>query len=121
MPREHPRYASMDFGDYEFHEFPMMVYPGANDPRKPYGADGKPLKGIVVQSEEERDQVLGLGAYAEKAPPEMVADSGKERLRTPEDDRLELIAKAEALGVQIDKRWGAARLEEAISQAENPI
>jgi hypothetical protein len=121
MPREHPRYASMDFGDYEYQEFPMMVYPGAVDQKKPYGADGKALKGIVVQSEEERDQVLGLGAYAKAEPPAMVTDSGKERLRTAEDDRLELIAKAEALGLQIDKRWGAARLEEAISQAENPI
>jgi len=105
-----------------FQEFPMMVYPGANDQKKPYGADGKALKGILVNNEDERDQALGLGAYAKAEPPKLVDEGGgKERLRTPEDDRLELIAKAEALGLQIDKRWGAARLEDAISQAENPI
>lgn len=122
--REHPRYAAMqekwdaEAEERGYREYPMMVYPGAKDQRKPYGADGKRLKGLVVQNEDERDRALGLGQYAQAAPAAVVDDGGVQRLSNPEDERLALIAKAEQLGVQIDKRWGAARIQDAIDEAE---
>src|SRR5207245_434885 len=63
--KEHPRYENCDFGDYEFAEWPMAIYPGSSDggktpdrdPRRP-GVFLQPV--VIVNSEEERRQVLGL-------------------------------------------------------------
>lgn len=124
--REHPRYANFDFSNSppmngEWHEFPMMYYPGATDQKKPYGADGKPLKGIVVRSEEELAAVRGLEpapkpAVVPTANPtlEPTSSPGVQRVQTPEDERAALILEADTAGVQIDRRWSLARIQDAL-------
>ncbi len=111
--REHPRYANTEFDDYEFREFPMMVYPGAADQKKPYGKDGKPLAGIIVNNEDEYRQALNPEGEAT----ETVVEKGQTRLKTPEDARKELLEAAEVAGVQVDKKWSAARIQDAIDSA----
>lgn len=110
--REHPRYQSHEWPDYEFNEYPMMVYPGAADQKKPYGANGKPLAGIVVNNEAEFREALGLDEDG-KAPA-TVEDKGVTRLKTEADEQADLLAEAEVLGVKVDKRWGLAKLQDAI-------
>lgn len=114
MPKDHPRYAAMEFPDYEYREYPLMVYPGAADQAKPYGKNGKPLAGIVVNNEAEYREALGLDADKGATAPETVEDKGVTRLKTPEDERADLLAEAETAGVQVDKRWSAARIQDAI-------
>lgn len=114
--KEHPRYANFEFPDYEFHEYPMMVYPGAPDQKKPYHPDtGKRLKGVVVANEEEMRRVLGdpddtAGARVAAGSPDT------QRLESPEDLKEKAIRQAERLGVKIDKRWNIERIEAAIDQ-----
>lgn len=137
MAKEHPRYALMSdsWPDWEFVEFPMMVYPGAADQKKPYGPNGRPLPGVIVNSPEEADEVLGIDrsapATAEEdagreeppvSPPpaparKIVATTAKgvSRMETPEDQRAEMIAEAERLGIrQFDKSWSPARMQDTI-------
>lgn len=110
--REHPRYQAFEWPDYEFNEYPMMVYPGAADQKKPYGANGKPLAGIVVNNEAEYAEALGAGDNAE--PVATVEEKGVTRLKTEADEQVDLLAEAEVLGVKVDKRWGPARIQDAI-------
>ncbi len=119
--KEHPRYASMDFPDYEYQEFPRMIYPGAADQKKPYGKDGKPLKGIIVHNEDEERIALGLPTEpdpeeAPRARPVLVetGSPGISRLETPEDQKAALLQEADVLGLTVDKRWSIARLQDAI-------
>lgn len=123
--REHPRYEHTEWPDYEFHEFPMMVYPGSNDGGKTPDPDPRRpgtflQQAVCVNSEEERRAVLDI---ADPVPPEAPAPAsttlvdngaGTKRLQTEEDQRAELIQQAETLGVQIDKRWAVARIQDAI-------
>src|SRR4051812_22663121 len=112
MAREHPRDASMEWEEWAFKEFPMMIYPGAPDPKKPYDAKGKVLPGIIVNSPEEADAALGIDRSEEPAAPAPKAAAARrlvpgptkdtQRLSNDEDDRKELLEEAEALGVQID-------------------
>lgn len=141
--REHPRYENTEWPDYEYREYPKIVYPGAKDQSKPYGANGKPLRGIQVNSEEEEREALGLeddGAEAETAAPTTARKNGAqrggatvstsargvERLRTEEDEKNDLIEEAETLGIQFDRSWSPARLQDAIDthkaeKAEEPV
>ncbi len=123
--KEHPRYAETEWEDWEFREFPMMVYPTATDQKKPYDANGKPLPGVIVNSDEELRQVMGFDepeaeAEAPKAPaarkkPETVdAGGGVSRLKTEADEREEVIAALTTAGVQFDKSWSLARLQDAL-------
>lgn len=118
MAREHPRYADMEFPEYEWQEFPRMVYPGAPDQKKPYDKKGRPLKGVIVNDDAEMAAALGT---VEDAPePEFVpAAGGAERLKTAEDEKAELLEEAEVLGVQVDKRWGVAKIQDAIDAHKN--
>lgn len=131
MAKEHPRYADMDWPPWEFVEFPMMVYPGSadggrtpdrNEHHNPGDKRSKPFlqDGVIVNSEEERRQVLGIDE-AVPADPAFQASGrlvdgagGAKRLATEADERAELIAEAERLGVVIDKRWSLARIQDAI-------
>lgn len=116
MAREHPRYADMEFPDYEFREYPKMVYPGAKDPAKPYDGKGRPLRGIQVANEEEERQALGLADDGDAPKPTLVETSAPNtsRVQTPEDEKAQLVQEAEVLGVTIDKRWSIARIQDAI-------
>lgn len=124
MAKQHPRYEGTDWPEWEFREFPMMVYPGAADQKKPYGDDGRPLAGVIVNTPEEADAALGIVREAPepevKAPAKPVEfvpaenTAGVQRVKTPEDEREELLAEAEQLGVVVDKRWSVARIQDAI-------
>jgi len=109
--KEHPRYALTQWPEYEFHEFPMMVYPGAADPRVPEYSeeDGRKLKfpGVTVANQEELDKLLGGGA-------ETIRDGDKVRVKSEDDERAELLQEAEHLGVSVDKVWSTARIQDAI-------
>lgn len=116
MPKEHPRYTNFEWPDYEFREFPMMVYPGAPDQKKPYGRDGKPLKGVLVNDEAEYAQVMGDGGTAATVE---TSASGVSRVRTEADQKAALVEEAETLGVTFDKRWSVARIQDAIDAHRN--
>lgn len=109
MAREHPRYANMEFPDYEYREYPKMIYPGAPDPRKPYDKNGKPLKGILVQDEDEERRVLQKDANLLPT-----ISPGVQRVQTPADEKTELLERAKVMGVQVDARWSVARIQDAI-------
>ena len=110
MAKEHPRYALTEWPEYEFQEFPMMVYPGSADPMKPEYVPEKPgtLKypGVTVENQDELDKILG-GAKVMK-------DGDRLRAVSEEDERAELLQQAQHLGVSVDKRWSTARIQDAI-------
>lgn len=129
MAKTHPRYAEMEFPDWEFHEFPMAVYPGSADGGKTPDRDhrGQPRQqAVIVQNEEERRTVLEI---AEAVAPEpaftpaakLVSEGGVQRLATEADERADLISQAEVLGVQIDKRWSLARIQDAIDEHRSTV
>lgn len=130
--KEHPRYESTEWEDYEFREYPMMVYPGSadggrtpdRDPRTP----GKFLTpAVLVNNEEERRLALDIDTPVEAEPePQRTrtlvdAGNGTQRLQTPEDERNELIERLETAGVQYDKRWGLVRLQDAWDEHANKV
>lgn len=121
MAKEHPRYQHTEWPDYEFREFPMMVYPGAENPLKPYDAKGKPLPGVIVNTAEEADSALGIDRSepAEEAPRAAVKtvatkSPGVQRMETEDDQHTRLNEEAAVLGVKIDKNWSLARKQDAI-------
>lgn len=128
--REHPRYETTEWPDWSFEEWPMMVYPGSADGGKT--PDRHPTKAgaflqtpVIVHSEEERRAVLEIEEPVEKEAARPVsttlvdAGAGVKRLQTEDDQRLALITEAETLGVQIDKRWSVARMQDAIDTYKN--
>lgn len=128
--KEHPRYESTEWPDYEFHEFPMMVYPGSKDGGKTPDRDpsrpGKFLQTpVTVNSEEERRLALDIDAPVEpEREPERTrtlvdAGNGTQRLQTPEDERNDLMERLDTAGVQFDRRWGLARLQDAWDEHQN--
>lgn len=125
----HPLYSGHTFREYEFQEYPRMVYPGAENPKKPYSTEagkgyGKPLPGVIVNDEEEESRALKLSQHfdAKHRPGNLerggetvqTMAKGVHRLVSEEDRRASLIQEADNLGVQIDKRWKADRIEAAI-------
>jgi hypothetical protein len=127
--REHPRYENMEWPDWEFQEYPMMYYPGAPNQKKPYihapgSVDhGKPLKGVIVNNDEELKSLIEAdrrAAAGEESGIELTATSAKgvSRVRTEADVKAELIEHCEAAGVTFDRRWGIAKLQEAIDEHE---
>lgn len=98
----HPLYTGMVFPDYEYREYPKMVYPKGIDAKDD---KGKPIPGIVVNNDEEEARVMNTGT-----PPVREAD-----------EIVRLTTLADVKGVQIDKRWGVAKLTAAIEAAgEDP-
>lgn len=127
MAKEHPRYENTEWPDWEFHEFPMMVYPGAADQKKPYDDRGRPLPGVIVNTAQEADEALGIDrserveeAEAAPAPAKPrgqvpTGSKGVSRMKTEDDERAELIAEAEVLGIQqFDRSWSIARMQDTI-------
>lgn len=136
MAKENPRYEHTVWPDWEYREFPMMVYPGAADPLvAEYITEGprkgQPIAGVIVKDAAEADEVLGIdrtdGAAAAPAPkPEapryspkkkiVPTDSpGVSRVSTVADEHAELDAEAERLGIpKFDKSWSPARKQDAI-------
>lgn len=88
-------YANMKFPDYQYQEYPKMVYPnGISDKR------GKPMKGVLVRDESEERTALGGEAVVRE-----------------EDERTRLVKLCEVNGVQFDKRWGVERLKGVLDGA----
>lgn len=136
--REHPRYENTEWADYEFREYPMMVYPGAVDPLKPYKTSGKekgkPLGGILVHNDDERRAALGLEAdepeetgATRKAIPTRggktmpTSAKGVDRLRTDDDEKDDLLREAENLGVKVDRTWSVARIQDALDTHKSTV
>lgn len=126
MAKEHPRYQFTEWPDYEFHEFPMMVYPGADDPLKPYDAKGKVLPGVIVNNAAEADTALGIdrSEEPEAGAPEPKPKAGKavpsaspgvSRMETEDDQHTALNEEAATLAIpKFDKSWSLARKQDAI-------
>ena len=92
-----------------------------------HGPDGdKPLPADYGTPDDPRLKVLSVreteAAQSERIAEEVVAYQAAERERHGDVEELpsrgELLAEAERLGVEIDRRWGAARLQEAIDAAK---
>lgn len=114
MAKTHPRYENADFGEWSFNEFPLMLYPGAPDPTKPvYETEGKnrgklKFAGVIAEDEDEAKRII---AGAQTVKPD---DGGPARLETAEDALEAKQREATDMGVQFDKRWSLARLQDAI-------
>lgn len=123
--REHPRYENTEWPDYEFHEFPMMVYPGSKDggktpDRHPTRPGVFEQEAVTVHNEEERRQALGLdeevgsdAAILSKPLELLPTGKGTSRVKTANDERQELIERLTTAGVQHDKSWSVGRLQDA--------
>lgn len=128
------RYSSFDFDPYKFQEYPKQVTHNG-------------VAHVVLSAEEERgllslpvvDSRAELLKKAEKLGV-MVSDKWKtetiaEVVRTAESEadaviiksgnplmadseKTDLLAKAERLGIAVDKRWGESKLRAAIEQTE---
>lgn len=107
-----------------YREFPMAVpmKDGAPcfDPeviRAPYDYTTKPptlLPIVRVNSQEELD-ALKAGAELTVGPNETML------VKSPDDEKAELMFRAGQLGLKVDKRWGADRIRQAIADAEQPV
>lgn len=84
----------------EENRYPKMVYP--DDPPKP--GTGK-----IVNSKDEHDALIAASAPAPAPEPD---DDDKA------DDKDALLAQAEALGLDIDKRSSVAKIKAAIEKAQ---
>lgn len=99
------RYQKLNFPDYEYREFPKVVYPDGVDGKPKTNGTGQAESGITVLNAEEEAAVM-----ASKAPPVRASD---------ELERLQAIC--EVKGIKYDKRWGHDRLVTTIEEAgEDP-
>lgn len=117
--KEHPRYANTDWPEYEFNEYPMMVYPGSKDGGKTPDRDPtKPGKfrqeAVIVHNAAERAQALGGEAELTET-----GSKGVSRPTTEADERADLIEKLGVAGVQFDKKWSLVKLQDAWDTHEN--
>lgn len=111
MAKEHPRYANIEWPDVEFQEYPKVVYPKSLDPtvpahlikRLPVGKSAGPNQGVVVENKAEEDLVMAGGAIHHEVD---ALEELRQRLRTLDPT------------VQIDKRWGATKLQGMIDDKE---
>lgn len=94
----HPLYQGMKFKDYEFQEYPKMVYLDSPDGTRERATDIS----LVKQVEDEDEEATVLAGRA------VVRES---------EERPRLIKVAEVKGVVIDKRWGLDKMRDAIIKA----
>ena len=100
-------------------EFPQMLY---RYPGQAYALDIGRFDFIVVKSAAERDEAIASGwsLTAEQAfhkAPDVPQEPGHTEAPAIER-RASLELRAEALGIKVDRRWGAATLEAKITEAE---
>jgi len=106
---------NMEFPPYEFREFPQAVpVVGGKVMPTPYDERGKSHPVVIVESHAELDALQGpevtLVPVTEGAGHAM-------RVENEDDIRAVLYTQAEQAGVQIDKRWSVARIEETLQNA----
>ncbi len=92
-----------------FHEYPKALYLR--------GWDDLSASVTVQDATGEADaRAAGYRMLSEPPPaPEPVAEA--EPVEAPQDEREALLAEAEARGVDVDRRWGVARLRAALDAA----
>lgn len=102
-------------------EFPQMLY---RYPGQAYALDIGRFDFIVVKSAAERDEAIASGWHLtaeqafHKAPaPDVPQEPGHAEAPVIER-RAALELRAEALGIKVDRRWGNAKLEAKITEAE---
>lgn len=102
MPAYQGLYENMPFPEYEFKEYPKFIKTGEKvDP----ATKSKIPEGYLVHNEAEEAEALG---------------TGKEPVRE-EDTRERLLKVAKQAGVQVDARWGAPKITEALVAAKVDI
>lgn len=122
----HPRYLNMverwEVENEEWREFPMMVYPGAADPRVPeYQEPGdkgyKPgslrFEGVIVQDEEELEKVIAGDSHSISR-----TEDGLARASTSKDEHDALLQEAANISLKVDRKWSPQRLRDAIDTAK---
>lgn len=127
-----PYYAGRDWPAYQFREYPkevagVIVHSEADEHRvlervpaaKPAPSTGD-LQKQLAELQAQLAAVLSAQAHAAHAPvaPQPSWSSPMTLATTPERDSL--LARAEAAGVDVDKRWGNDRLRQAVEAAEAP-
>jgi hypothetical protein len=123
----HPRYAAMveqwEKDNENFHEYPMMIYPGDAksgpnpDPRVPvylqpedkgYKPGALKYQGVTVNNEEELAKVIEGGNVTR-------SQDGLARATTEADERDALLQEAANIGLALDRRWSISRMTDAIA------
>jgi hypothetical protein len=89
-----------------FHEYPKALYLRGWDD----------LSASVTVQDASGEADARAAGYRMLSEPEPAAAAPV--VETAADDREALLARAEALGVDVDKRWGVARLRAALDAAE---
>ncbi len=108
-------YDQMEFPEYEFREFPMEVpYVDGQVMPTPYNEKHKPHPTVRVNSQEELDALTAGEVEVIPAGPDTTAA----RVRTEDDERAELLLKADQNDIKVDKRWSLERLRLAVNGPE---
>lgn len=110
MAKEHPRYANMEWPEPEFQDYPRLIYPAGNDPTV-QAARILPLRPGATP-------VINQGVLVHNAEEERMVMDGKPIIREI-DEKADLLQRAAILGVRVDKRWGADKIQAAITEAED--
>lgn len=109
-------YDDMAFPDYEYREFPMAVpYVNGRVMESPYDENNKAHPVVMVNSQDELDELSG--GKAEVVPQNYEKTVSK--VKTDDDEKDELLVKADQLGVKVDKRWSVDRIEKAIKDHQD--
>ena len=109
------QYDSMDFGDYEFREFPMAVpVVGGVIQKTPYDANRKAHPVVIVNSQAEYDALKG--GEAEVVPEDY--DGAVSRVKTEDDEIEALLIEASQAGVKLDRRWSPERMRKTLDDAK---
>lgn len=108
-----------------------------------FGDDGLPNETVVIEpakSAELPDEIAKR--YVERYPKDLIFGQGSnnrsqkqrileleaenaelraqlEKLQPPKLDKQELLEQAEALGIEVDKRWGVEKIQAAIDEASH--
>lgn len=95
-------YAGMNFPEYEFREYPKFIQ---TDRKKDPRTGEFTVVGVTVNSATEEAEVTKTG----KAP------------EREEDERARLLKVAKQNEINVDARWGAAKIEAALVAAKVDI
>lgn len=109
------QYDEMEFGDYEFREFPMAVpvVDGVIQPT-PYDGNKKAHPVVIVNSQAEYDALKG--GDVEVVPQDY--EGTVSRVKTEDDEIEALMTEASQAGVKLDRRWSPERMRKTIDDAK---
>lgn len=99
------RYEKLNFPDYEYREYPKVVYPHSPDGKPVANGKGQQEGGVTVLNAEEEAAVMATKSLPVR--------------ETDELERLHMLCSVK--GIKCDKRWGVDRIIAAIVEAgEDP-